>query len=218
MARFSKDIPLKYPTLDYDGVIQNYKWIEETVFSLFEDLATPKVQISFKMGDISCTCFSIEEFSEHAYGQQIDVYSYDISFDSSKDHKSIAYVMLSSTNLKKVATLCCDRKDSLIKISTALEEASKIKDTSATPVVQEIATYVHDESTHVTIGDNNTIENANIGANNTSNADKPAPKESFWKAVWQTIAANWIWFAFGLLLIAVLAGTGITNTNWMEIF
>lgn len=216
MARFSKDIPLKYPTLDYDGVIQNYKWIQETVFSLFENLATPEVQISFKMGDISCTCFSIEEFSEYAYGQKIDVHSYNISFNSNKGHKIIAYFILSS--IKEDATLYCDRKDSLIKISTALEEASKIRDTSATPVVQEIATYVHDESTHVTIGDNNTIENANIGANNTSNADKPAPKESFWKAVWQTIAANWIWFAFGLLLIAVLAGTGITNTNWMEIF
>lgn len=79
-------------------------------------------------------------------------------------------------------------------------------------------TYVHDESTHVTIGDNNTIENTNIGANNTLNAHKPAQKESFWKPIWQTITANWIWFAFGLLLIAALAGTGITNTNWMEIF
>lgn len=216
MASFSKDIPLKYRSLNYDGVIQNYKWIQETVFSLFEDLPTPEVRITFEMGDISCTCSSIEEFSEHAYGQKINVYSYDISFSSSEGNKSIAYFMLS--NSKKAATLCCDRKDSLIKICTALEEASKIKDTSATPVVQEITTYVHDESTHVTIGDNNTIENANIGANNTLNADKPSPKESFWKPIWQTIAANWIWFAFGLLLIAALAGTGITNTNWMEIF
>lgn len=216
MARFSKDIPLKYPTLDYDGVIQNYKWIQETVFSLFENLATPEVQISFKMGDISCTCFSIEEFSENAYGQKIDVHSYDISFNSKKGHKIIAYFILSS--IKEDATLYCDRKDSLIKIATALEESFKIKDTSTPPVFQEIHNYVHDESTHVTIGDNNTIETANIGANNTLNADKPSPKESFWKPIWQTITANWIWFAFGLLLIAVLASTGITNTNWMEIF
>lgn len=89
MARFSKAIHLKYPTLDYDGVIQNYKWIQETVFSLFENLATPEVQISFKMGDISCTCFSIEEFSEHAYGQKIDVHSYDTSFNSKKGIKSL---------------------------------------------------------------------------------------------------------------------------------
>ena len=84
MVTFSKKIPVKYQELDYSGVIQNYHWIQNSLLSEFKDVEIPNIEISFKMGDISCSCVSIEEFSTHAYEQSIDVYMYNMHFYKKK--------------------------------------------------------------------------------------------------------------------------------------
>lgn len=78
--------------------------------------------------------------------------------------------------------------------------------------------YIHDESTHVTMGDRGTIQSANIGKNNMIKTETPTPKESFWKPVLQTLAANWVWFILGIILIVALGYLGIKNTDWMNVF
>ncbi|MCQ5202119.1 hypothetical protein [Mordavella massiliensis] len=218
MATFSKELSLKYQELDYSGVIGNYNWIKDILSSLFENIEKPDCEISFHMGDISCSCQSIKEFSEHAYGQTINVYVYDLTFyqNSSDNNRSrVAHIIITSSD--KSLTIYCDSKEILIKICTALEDSMKPEISNVLLQAENIQ-YIHDESTHVTMGDRGTIQSANIGKNNMIKTETPTPKESFWKPVLQTLAANWVWFILGIILIVALGYLGIKNTDWMNVF
>lgn len=218
MASFSKELPLKYQELDYTGVIGNYNWIKDILSSLFENIEKPDCEISFRMGDISCSCQSIEEFLEHAYGQNINVYVYDLVFyQNSSDNNCNRLTHIIITCSDKTLTVYCDSKEKLIKICTALEDSMK-PETSNVLLQAEKIQYIHDESTHVTMGDHSTIQSANIGKNNMIKTEAPTPEESFWKPVLQTLAANWVWFTLGLILIVALGYLGIKNTDWMNVF
>lgn len=218
MVTFSKKIPVKYQELDYSGVIQNYHWIQNSLLSEFKDVEIPNIEISFKMGDISCSCESIEEFSTHAYEQSIDVYMYNMHFykkNNNDSHTKIASIILSFSN--KVFNISCDSKEILIKICTALENSMK-QDVSNVLLQNKDIKYIHDESIHVEIGDNNTIQSANVGKNNSIKTESLTPKESFWSHVFQTLVANWLWFIFGLALIVLTGYFGLKNLDWMNVF
>lgn len=218
MASFSKELTLKYQELDYTGVIENYNWIKNTVSSLFKNIEISDCQISFMIGDISCSCESIEEFSNNAYGLPIHVYSFRLNFYQQKDyntHTQIAYIIINTSF--KTFTVHCDSKEVLIDICTALED-SMAPDLSTPAIQTQINNYIHDESTHVTIGDNNSIQNTNIGKNNTVHTGTPAPKKSFCKSVLQTLTANWLWFILGLILLVLLTYFGVTNREWINLF
>lgn len=218
MASFSKKLPLKYQGLDYSGVIRNYNWIKDTVTSKFENIEKIECKIAFRIGDISCTCESIEEFSQHAYGQKIDIYMYNLNFyQSISKNNSVSLVMFIIDSLQKILTVCCDSMEILIKICTVLEDSMKPEISNVLLQAEKIQ-YIHDESTHVTMGDRGTIQSANIGKNNMIKTKTPTSEESFWKSVLQTLIANWVWFALGLILIVALGYLGIKNTDWMNVF
>lgn len=166
MASFSKKLPLKYQELDYSGVIGNYNWIKDTVTSKFENIERNECKTAFHIGDISCSCESIEEFSRHAYGQTIDIYMYNLNFyQSFSKNNSISLVMFIRDSSRKILTICCDSMEILIKICTALEDSMKPEISNVLLQAEKIQ-YIHDESTHVTMGDRGTIQSANIGKNN----------------------------------------------------
>lgn len=219
MTSFSKELPLKYQVLDYEGVIENYNWIKNIILLQFANIEKIKCRISFLMGDISCSCETIEEFSKHAYGQAIDVYTYTLSFDQNNSKgissSQVAYIITNCSN--KTLTVCCHKKENLIKICTALEDSMKSKQSNALIQLQT-NNYIHDESTHVTMGNHSTIQGVNIGKNNVMKTNASAPKESFWKSILQTLTANWMWFLLGLILAAILGYLGISNSDWMNIF
>lgn len=218
MASFSKELPLKYQELDYDGVIGNYNWIKDAITSKFENVERIECTTVFKIGDISCSCESIEEFSEYAYGQSINVYSYDLVFyqnNSDNSHSRITHIIIKNSN--KILIAYCDSMEILIKVCTALEDSMKSKQSDAL-IQSQINNYIHDESTHVTMGNHSTIQGVNIGKNNVMKTNASAPKESFWKSILQTITANWMWFLLGLILAVILGYLGISNSDWMNIF
>lgn len=171
------------------------------------------------MGDISCSCESIEEFSTHAYEQSIDVYMYNMHFYKKKIMMIVILklLLLSLSFSNKVFNISCDSKEILIKICTALENSMK-QDVSNVLLQNKDIKYIHDESIHVEIGDNNTIQSANVGKNNSIKTESLTPKESFWSHVFQTLVANWLWFIFGLALIVLTGYFGLKNLDWMNVF
>lgn len=218
MASFSKEIPLKYKKLDYEGVRKNYNWIKNVISEQFENVKEPELQISFYIGDISCSCESIKEFSEHAYGQSISVYLYNLSFyKSNSDNKYTILTYIIITNFNKTLTVNCDNKEFLIKICDALEESMKQNYTDLS-VQPQINNYIHDESTHINIGDNNTIQDTNIGKDNMVQTNNSASKEPFFKSVLQILVANWLWFILGLILFIIFGYLGINNAEWIKFF
>ena len=218
MASFSKEIPLKYKKLDYEGVRKNYNWIKNVISEQFENVKEPELKISFYIGDISCSCESIKEFSEHAYGQSISVYSYNLSFyKSNSDNNYIKLTYIIITTFDKTLTVNCDNKEFLTKICDALEESMKQNYTDLS-VQPQINNYIHDESTHINIGDNNTIQDTNIGKDNMVQTNNSASKEPFFKSVLQILVANWLWFILGFILFIIFGYLGINNEEWINFF
>lgn len=217
VARFSKEIYAKYKQFDYDGVINNYEWITNTLTSLFEGVQAPEVELSFHMGDISCGCKSIDEFKEHAFGQAIDIFVYEITYYQEVDNKRriIAWIFLSASDKKQVS-ISCDDKQTLITICTALEKSLSSEIEMQPVILQQTVNHI-DQSTNFSFGDNNTIQNSNIGEGNQLHNEEHSGKDSFWKPIWQTIVANWIWFLLGLGVAALLAYFGF-NTDWTSLF
>ena len=218
MASFSKEIYAKYKKFDYDGVINNYEWLTKTITSKFDGVQPPKVVLSFHMGDISCSCESIDEFKEHAYGQAIDVFQYNLAYyqQTGNNRKGIAHVFLSA-NGKKQVTINCDNKQVLIKICTALENSLSTPEEKQPILLQQTVNHI-DQSTNISIRGNNTIQDSNIGAGNQLQKEEHSEKDSFWKPIWQTIVANWIWFLLGLGVAALLTYFGFHNTDWTSLF
>ncbi|WP_313524681.1 hypothetical protein [Anaerotignum sp.] len=210
MAKFSKKIPAKYQQLDYSGVLDNYNWIKESIEPSFEEQLEFAVEISFNIGDIACTCNTIDEFKEYAYGQAIDTYSFNIRVTRLLTDASerIAYIIINPYS-KIELVINCDKKDSLINVSTALENNAK-QTIPLHPVVQQV--NIHDESITIT-GDGNKFENSAIGKQNKIET-KPA-KDSFWKPIFQALISNWIWFLIGAMLLIYL-GTNVID--WTSIF
>lgn len=138
-----------------------------------------------------------------------------IKKNNDDSHTKIASIILSFSN--KVFNISCDSKEILIKICTALENSMK-QDVSNVLLQNKDIKYIHDESIHVEIGDNNTIQSANVGKNNSIKTESLTPKESFWSHVFQTLVANWLWFIFGLGLIVLTGYFGLKNLDWMNVF
>ena len=218
MASFSKEIYAKYKKFDYDGVIKNFDWITTMIKELFDDIIEPYVQIAFTMGDIDCSCNSINEFKEHAYGQNISVYTYNVSFyQNTNDEKIRTAFMILSDYKEKQIKVCCDDKQTLIKICTALENSLSAQEEKQPILLQQTVNRI-DQSTNISIGDNNTIQDSNIGAGNQLQKEEHSEKDSFWNPIWQTLVANWMWFLLGLGVAALLTYFGFNNTDWMNVF
>lgn len=216
MISFSQSVPLKYQNLDYSGVIENYDWITGIIGSLFENIEQPEVDISFYLGKISCHAKSMKAFKKSAYGQEIRVFSYDLNFKqkiSEEYYVTLATVFIDKPEVK----IYCDSKEILIDICAALENSLKPKEPE--PIVIQQVTNIHnDESVHLNLGDNNTIQDVNIGKSNTIKKDVSAstPKNDYWKPVAQNLTARVIWVVLGALAVALLGYYGINYTDFMK--
>ncbi len=217
MVEFSKEVCAKYKAFDYDGVIKNYEWIKNTTAVLFTGVVDPTVRIAFKMGDISCSCDSIYEFKEHAYGQNIEVCSYVLSLyrRDNDEKKWLARIIFSCLRENEI-TIDCNDKQTLITICTALENSLSAPEEKQPILLQQTVNHI-DQSTNISIGANNTIQDSNIGVGNQLNKEEHSEKSSFWKPIWQTIVANGIWLLLGLEVVALLTYFGF-NTDWTSIF
>lgn len=215
MATFSQEISAKYHTLDYDGVIKSYDWIKEIMFSLYDDLTEPDTDISFQLGKISCNCKTIKEFKEHAYGVEIKVYSYTLYFFKKFPLNGKEHFAAININEKQISIYCYN-KEVLIDICTALENSLKFQESEPTGK-QQINHYTHyDESIHLTVGDNNILQEISIGKNNSIEKDVSALKQNFWQSVLQSLTANFIWYVLGVAAAGLLGYYGINYFSLMK--
>lgn len=216
MAVFSETISYKYQDLDYNGVFRIYKWIMVTMYSLFEHIEYVNSYVDFEMGDLSHSFFPIEEFKSYAYGQHIKVKGMSFHFYQEEDGGNMSTIadILFVDNQFEAFIVRCENKENHITICTALKNSLKPK--KPEPIVVQQVTNIHnDESVHVTVGDNNIIQDMNIGKDNIIKKDVVAPKKSWWEPVTQNLAARVIW-GIGALIVALLGYYGINYTNFMK--
>lgn len=70
MADFSKTIKSKYDFKTYESTKKAVDWILLSLKKIELSSQKPKVSFLFNIGDIGCSCETIEEFVENAYGQK----------------------------------------------------------------------------------------------------------------------------------------------------
>lgn len=211
MASFSKEIVAKTQTLDYSGVLENISWIIDSVKSIYGDKIEIEVEINFDIGDIKCKCITIDEFKQHAYGQKIDVFSFNICTYQLVNNKRQQITHIIIKPYSEVSLIVnCDAKEILISIATALENSSN-KETTQQPTLQQFNT-IHDESVNI-IGNGNKFENSVVGKHN--NVEATSKKEPFWKPIVQMLISNWLWFLIGALLLLYV---GTQEIDWTSIF
>ena len=209
MADFARDIPLKYQELDYNGVINNYNWIKENVDVL---LKNNKIifYIMFKIGEITCTCRSVNEFLNHAYGQNIYVITYYLNFyeidNMGNTGQSISAFFNMST--RKVS-LECENKETLINIYKILEKSLVMQEGENNSPVYNIT---QGNGCQMVIGDNNITQNNNTVNNGIEN-NQFRNSNSIFNHILQSIAEKWVW----IILLILLYYLGVIDKEWLNI-
>ena len=213
MTRFSKDISVRFKNLDYEGTIGNYTWVKESMESIYDSHLNLVTKFSFRVGDIYCTCNSIEEFMENAYGQDIAVFSFEMTYKNLNESGLQVYFLRQSFDKDKLHVSCEDKK-TLIKICTLLEKnRTNFTDNN---LVQNITNNINDHSTYISIGDNNTIHHSDILTNSQVTNDKTTKGKAFWTPIAQSIFSRIIWIIIIFIIVVVFAYIGI-KVDWTSL-
>ncbi len=198
VASFSQQIEGKYGTKSYQDTKNTYDWIMKSLNrGEFQDLKV-ETYFLFDMSEITCSCESIEEFVEHAYGQS----NYHlISMRFCIEAKEIPLWFISVDNRSKLH-ISTDTKSLLEKMVDLLRNTSLDEAENDSPIS---VTYIEHQDNSVTVnGDSNII--ANNHSTILDKQEKPTSKISGWlKGICQGILANWIWYILGLVVCTLLA-------------
>ena len=187
MTMYSKNIPAKNPNYNYQGVLDNYFWITETIYKKYGDNLETHARIAFSMGEISYTSKSIEEFRSIAYGQKINVTSYD--FDVTFRDNSVVFFSAMCIQ-EKLITVFSENKEAFIDICNLLEKRNHKREEKNNIIGFQI------NDSNLQIGEGNIIVSSAM-KDKTNNKNY----STFWKGVFKDSLSNvFTYFIIGGLL------------------
>lgn len=167
MASFSQNIPIKYGVETYQDTKNTYDWIMKSLNKGgFQDLKI-ETDFLFDISKISCSCKNIEEFVEHAYGQ--NDYCFTSMYISIKSEGApLCFISVNTIPGVRIST---NKKILLEKIVSLLGNTS-LDETEAKDPISVM--YIEHQNNSVTVNGNN-----NVIANNQSGMmDKLKTSES----------------------------------------
>lgn len=187
MADFRIKIGNKYTTDTYENTKLTYQWIYNAMTEASIINAKIKETFMFYIGEICCSCNSMKEFTDNAYGQnsfeliQMKLFQIDISAEKQLfiyvDDKGISITTNNKADLEKMVSILKREEKNAEK---HIGNYYNISNISANNV-------------NINQGDNNTI--------NPSIQKKSKSRIKYWiDAIAQNILANWIWYLLGLLI------------------
>lgn len=197
MASFSQDIPVKYGVKSYQDTKNTYDWIMKSLNKGGFQEAKIETKFLFHISEILCSCESIEEFVEHAYGQ--NEYSF-ISMNFAIQPKGMPLWFISVDNILGVR-ISTDTKSLLEKAVNLLKNTS-LDETEANDPISVI--YIEHQDNSVTVnGDHNVVAN-----DRSVIVDKQGKEESkinkWFQGIAQGVLANLTWWILGFVAIALL--------------
>lgn len=199
LASFSQSIPGKYGVKSYQETKNTYDWIMKSLYKGgFQDLEVD-TDFLFDMAEITCSCKGLEEFVEHAYGQ--DNYSL-ISMDFKIQSKGISRWYISMDGSSKI-NIRTNTKILLEKVIDLLKDTS-LDETEVNDPIS--VTYIEHQSNDITIdGDNNAVA---VNSSTAVNIESSTNAEPRWKqnlkAIVQNLIANWIWYLLTATIAAII--------------
>lgn len=195
MANFSKEIPCKYDLKTYIGTKNTYEWICKSLKKLGINDDQIRSEFLFEIGDLTCTCVNIEEFTENAFGQK--EYSL-IRFSVFSFKWSNLYISISNSNCTLYVS--AENKNALEKAINSLEN------TSIEDEVNTENTVINNNYNIGSIQGNN--NNIIQGGDNSIITEKTKNKSRICKwieAILQNLVANWIWVVVPVIIAFIAA-------------
>ena len=195
LASFSQTIECKYGIKSYQSAKNTYDWMLKSIYKMKKAPENVSSEFDFRIGDISCSCRTIEEFIENAYGAHM--------FSLSTMH-----ILALDINIY----LCADSRNVVIVSANSkrdLEEMVGLLDSTdlGTEEINDPISviYIERQDNSVTVnGDRNVVAN-----NHSIMADKQEKKESktsnWIQGICQGILANLMWWILGVVAVALLA-------------
>lgn len=120
MAEFSKSIKSKYDFKTYESTKDAVEWILLSLKKLKLSSQKPKVDFLFDIGDIGCSCNTLDEFIENAYGQK----EYKLTQFTVVQFKKVDICIYISSNNEDELYIKTNNKNTLEKIILCLDETS----------------------------------------------------------------------------------------------
>lgn len=189
MASFSQTIQGKHGVKTYQETKNTYDWIIKAIRHIYTEHIHVDLNFLFDIGEITCSCTTIEEFIENAYGCS-EYFLNHINFYVFKNHIRVAFIMINHRNEISVSS---GTKIELERIVRSLNEIDLNEDEINDPIS---VMYIEDNSNIIVVdGDKNVIATDSSVA---TNVDLPANTEPKWEqtlnSIWQNIVANWLWY------------------------
>ena len=188
-----------------EGVLAICSWIKEAVCKCGIEIKSEEYSFrcSFKAGDISYDCYSVDEFKKHAFGQKIIVYTcYLVVYhDNDKIYFGISDKAWREDNI----CVSCNDKLLLLDLKTfLLKEKSILSDQSEGHI------SINAVNSSVVVGRDNTV-NATI----TETCPKDN-KPSFWTEILQGIVQNIVWVIVIAIIALIFAVFGESIPDWLR--
>lgn len=195
LASFSQTIECKYGIKSYQSAKNTYDWMLKSIYKMKKAPENVSSTFDFRIGDISCSCRTIEEFIENAYGAHMfslstmHILALDINI----------YLCADSRN---VVTVSANSKRDLEEMVGLLDSTDLGTEEINDPIS---VIYIERQDNSVTVnGDRNVVAN-----NHSIMVDKQEKKESktsnWIQGICQGILANLMWWILGVVAVALLA-------------
>ena len=188
MARFSKNIELKYGIKTYEETKKSYDWIEKSAKKWGGEEANISISFLFDLGDISCVATNIQEFSEITYGAQ----GYKLTSFYGSVHKGDNRISINC--MFGTLSISADSRVELEEFLNVLNKTSlEDQDKLSVTYIEHQTNIQNQNSGTIVQGDNNTVVSQSSNIN--INTDKKESKFKKWiTAILQNIVSNWIWY------------------------
>lgn len=195
MASFSQTIECKYGIKSFQDTKNTYDWMLESIYKMKTPPEKISSQFNFNTGNISCSCESIEEFVEHAYGAEV----YSLSTMSILDSNLHIYLAVDSRNLVTIST---KSKQLLEEIVGLLNDTELGSEEINNPIS---IMYIEQQDNSVTVnGDSNMVANNHSAI--VDKQEKAESKTSKWlQGICQGVLANGVWKLLGILAAIIIA-------------
>ena len=219
--------------LDYNAVCKLTQYVKDS-FASIDANDSMKFRIQFNMGEIQLILENFDEFCTTAYGQEIDVFSVQLS---NYPHRTYVYIQKFNRDIQRKASLriSCEDTPTLVNMCKGIEnrlandgtllriqkqQKAKIAPTTQANVLNTLIPQSKQSIITINVGGDLNMSGSAIGNSNevesqgnlatTTEKDvvNAESKSSFWEGVWQQIVANGIWWLLGIIGTAIIAYLG----------
>lgn len=195
-----------------DEIKRSYDYVINSIKMLDSKITVSSQDFLLDIGKINASIDNYDEFLKTSFGQPIELNEISIRFRVGEEYYATVLIKSRKAFGPENIKIMSSDIGTLEKIVSSFDTYKKKR---AQKVSGNTTTIYQGD--HIEIKDNANVVDSNIGGNQNQVIDnslrpaEPAKKDksSFFKAIWANIVSNWLWWAIGIIMTAVLAKWGV---------